>query len=87
MSNAEFGLLFKSVGIMLGQGPNMHKLHVFDEPHKRYNSTTIVSERHKHLIFKMKAPFAHVRFQKEMAARGVYNHSSFNLVGHTAYLQ
>ena len=35
----------------------------------------------------MKAPFAHVRFQKALAERGVYGKFSFNLVGYVTYLQ
>ena len=71
----------------LGQTPNLRKIHVFDEPHKRYNKATGERERHKHLVFKTGNPFAHVKFQKELAARGVYGHFSFNLVGYVAYLR
>ena len=39
------------------------------------------------MVFKVKCAFAHLRFQKELAARGVYGHFSFNLVGYVAYLR
>ena len=87
LSKAEFGQLFKQICMKMGQGPNLVKVHVFDEPHKRYNKTTQQRERHKHLIFKMKNPFAHLRLQKELATHGVYAHFSFNLVGYVAYLR
>lgn len=47
---------------------------------------TETRERHKHVVFKMAAPFAHVRVRKELTAHGVYGHFSFNLVGYKAYL-
>lgn len=87
LSKEEFGLLFKDCCAKVGLAPNICNLHVFDEPHKRYNKRTGVRERHKHLLFKMKMAFAHIRLQKEFAARGVYTHFSFNLVGYVAYLQ
>ena len=46
-----------------------------------------IRERHKHVIFKMGEPFAHVRMQKELAKRGVHGHFSFNLIGYAAYLR
>ena len=87
LSKEQFGVLFKGVCTKMGQGPNIVKLHVFDEPHKRYSQQTGARELHKHLVFKMKTPFAHVRLQKALAAAGVYGHFSFNLVGYVAYLQ
>ena len=80
------GLLFKQVVTKFGLGPNLVKIHVFDEPHKKYNRATGVRERHKHIIFKMKTPFAHLQIQKALAAKGVYGHFSFNLVGYVKYL-
>ena len=87
LSKTDTGLLFKTIVSGCGQGPNLAKLHVFDEPHKRYNRATGVRERHKHIVFKMKTPFAHLRIQKALAAKGVYGHFSFNLVGYIKYLQ
>ena len=87
LSKDALGNLFKDICTKLGQGPNIDKIHVFDEPHKRYNRQTQARERHKHLLFKMKTPFAHLRIQKELAARGVYGHFSFNLVGYVNYLR
>ena len=63
----------------LGQGPNIQKLHVFDEPHKRYNPVTELRERHKHLIFKMASPFAHTKFCRELAGRRNFD-SSLNFL-------
>ena len=80
------GLLFKQMVTKFGLGPNLVKIHVFDEPHKKYNRATGVRERHKHIIFKMKTPFAHLQIQKALAANGVYGHFSFNLVGYVKYL-
>ena len=87
LSKAEVGTLFKDVATRLGQGPNLAKVHVFDEPHKRFNPATTARARHKHIVFKMKAPFAHVRLQRALAERGIYGHFSFNLIGYVAYLQ
>lgn len=67
LTKEEFGLLFKEVCAAVGQAPNLDKLLVFDEPHKRYNKVTGVRERHKHLVFKMKARFAHGSSQKALA--------------------
>ena len=86
LSKKEFGVMFSNVCTKHGQGPNIEKLHVFDEPHKRFNPQSGLRERHKHLVFKMKTVFAHVRLQKELAGRGVYGKFSFNLVGYKAYL-
>lgn len=52
MSKVEAGRIFKDVFAK--------KLHVFDEPHMRYNKQTGVRERHKHFVFNMRMPFAHV---------------------------
>ena len=87
LEKPELGKLFMKVAENVGQGPNLQKVHVFDEPHKRYNPITGQRERHKHVIFKMATAFAHVKFQKELAKRGVYGHFSFNLVGYVAYLR
>lgn len=87
MSKKQFGLLFKAACAKCGQAPNVEKIHVFDEPHKRYNKNTGLRETHKHLIFKMKSGFGHTRLQTELANRGVYGHFSFNLVGYVAYLR
>jgi hypothetical protein len=81
------GRLFREVLAKYGQSANIVKVHVFDEPHKRYNTQTGVRERHKHVIFKMHTSFAHTRIQKELASHGIYGHFSFNLVGYVAYLQ
>ncbi len=87
LSKAECGLLFKNTVTKCGLGPNLVKINVFDEPHKRYNRVTGVRERHKHILFKMKTTFAHLQIQKALAAKGVYGHFSFNLVGYVKYLQ
>ena len=86
MEKPALGELFKDTLLKLGHGPNLVKLHVFDEPHKRYNVTTQERERHRHIIFKMVLPFAHLKVQKALAERGVRGHISFNLVGYLAYL-
>ena len=78
LSREEFGRLFRDVAAKLGHGPKFEKLHVFDEPHKKFNPSPGVRERHKHLVFKVKVAFAHVCFQTELARRGVYGHFSFN---------
>ena len=70
----------------MGHGPSLVRIHVFDEPHKRYNKATQQRERHKHIIFKMKKPFAHLKVQKKLAEVGVHGHFSFNLVGYVAYI-
>jgi hypothetical protein len=87
LSKWELGLMFKNVLLDFGHGPSIMKVHVFDEPHKRYSRATAARERHKHVIFKMKATFAHLQIQKALAAKGVYGHFSFNLVGYVKYLQ
>ena len=87
LSKEEMGTLFKTVGTRLGHGPKFQKIHVFDEPHKRYNRVTGVRERHKHVVFKMVSAFAHVKFQRALQDQGVYGHFSFNFVGYVAYLR
>ena len=74
MEKPALGELFKDTLLKLGHGPNLVKLHVFDEPHKRYNATTQERERHRHIIFKMVLPFAHLKVQKALAERGVRGH-------------
>ena len=86
LSKAELGKLFKTEVVSFGHGPNLTRLHVFDEPHKKYNRANGTRERHKHVIFKMKTGFAHLKIQKALAAKGVYGHFSFNLVGYVQYL-
>ena len=87
LSKGRVGELFMKVAKDIGQSQNLSKLHVFDEPHKRYNKVTGKRERHKHVIFKMMMGFGHVRFQKQLARIGIYGHFSFNLVGYVAYLR
>ena len=81
------GELFRNVIEKVGQAQNLSRLHVFDEPHKRYSPLTGERERRKHVVFKMKTGFGHLRMQRELAKRGVYGHFSFNLVGYVAYLR
>ena len=57
------------------------------EPHKRYNMKTQRRERHKHLVFKMKTTFAHLKIQKALADKGVHGHFSFNLSGYVQHLR
>ena len=87
LSKQAVGELFKNVATMLGHGPNLAHIHVFDEPHKRYSPVTGERERHKHVVFKMKNSFAHVRFGQVLAQRGVHGHFSFRLIGYVAYLR
>ena len=87
MSKEAFGVKFKEVCAKLGEAPNLKNIHVFDEPHKRYNKKTGTRERHKHLIFRMNDPFAHAKIQKELASHGIRGHFSFNLMGYIAYLK
>ena len=86
MSKQELGQLFRQVLVSKSQGHNLQRLHVFDEPHKRYNVKTERRERHKHVVFRMKTPFAHLQIHKALAAKGIHGHFSFNLVGYAAYL-
>ena len=86
MSKQDIGNLFKKSCTKLNQGPNIDKIHVFNEPHKRYNKKTNARERHIHVVFKMKAPFAHLQIQKALASHGVRGNFSFNLPGYIANL-
>ena len=47
-----FGLLFSKLCAKRKLGPSIDKVHVFDEPHKRYSRLTGARERHKHLLSK-----------------------------------
>ena len=87
LTKEQFGRLVNNVCVKRGLGASVAKIHVFDEPHKRYNKATQARERHKHLVFKMGAGFAHLQLRKDLAAHGVYGHFSFNLVGYVAYLR
>ena len=86
-SKEKFGRLFKATLEKFGHAPNIVKIHVFDEKHKRYNRQTGMRERHKHTIFKMRMPFAHFRIQKDLAACGIYGHFSLNVIGYVAHLR
>ena len=66
---------------------NISQLHVFDEPHKKYDKETGHRARHKHFIFKFVRPFAHVRVGHLLAQGGVHGHFSFDSVGYQAYLK
>ena len=87
LQKEEMGLLFKDMCTKMGLGPAILKIHVFDEPHKRYNMQTKKRQRHKHLVFKMASGFAHLKLKKRFMAHGIYGHFSFNLVGYVAYLR
>jgi len=80
-----FGKLFHEILEKHSQRCNVQRLHVFDEPHERYNLTTGRRERRKHLVFKMMFPFAHTRIAADLAMACVYSSFSFNLVH--AYLR
>ena len=86
MSKEALGKLFKAVLTKNKHGASIVKVHVFDEPHKKFNPKTKLRSQHKHVIFKVKAAFAHVKIAKELAAKGVHGHFSFNLHGYAAYL-
>ena len=45
MSKQRFGTVFKEACTKLGEAPNLKNIHVFDEPHKRYNKKTGTRER------------------------------------------
>ena len=87
LEKVEMGLLFKDMCNKMGLGPAILKIHVFDEPHKRYNMQTKKRQRHKHLVFKMASGFAHLKLKKMFMAHGIYGHFSFNLVGYVTYLR
>ena len=87
LTKEEFGLLFKDCFKRHNQLANVARLHVFDEPHQKYNKKTGRRARHKHCVFKCNSTFAHTRICQSLKAKGVHGHFSFNLVGYQAYLQ
>lgn len=87
LSREEAGKLFKSVFAAHGHLPALSRLHVFDEPHQKYNKATGVRARHKHFVFKCSGTFAHKRMAETLCAKGVHGHFSFNLCGYQAYLK
>lgn len=87
LSKKDSGLIFKKVLTHYGHGADLDRIHVFDEPHKRYSPITRTRERHKHIVFRMKDSFAHVRIQKALAQQGMHGQFSFNLIGYVAYLR
>ena len=87
LDKQELGGVFQNVCFSLDQGSNLKKLHVFDEPHKKFDKISGVRARHKHVVFKMGEAFAHVRIQRELAKRGIHGHFSFNLLGYRSYLR
>ena len=87
LSNEEAGKMFLQALGKCNQHSNISRLHVFDEPHKKYDKETGQRARHKHFIFKFVRPFAHVRLGHLLAQGGVHGHFSFNLVGYQAYLK
>lgn len=54
------GALFKKALAKNNQDGNLVRLHVFDEPHKRYHKDGQRRARHKHFLFKMRNTFAFV---------------------------
>ena len=54
------GALFKKALVKNKQEGNLLRLHVFDEPHKRYHKNGQRRARHKHFLFKMRNAFAFV---------------------------
>ena len=58
MSKQQVGEMFKKVVCQVGQLPNLDRLHIFDEPHKKYNPATGQRARHYHIIFRFKSTFA-----------------------------
>ena len=54
------GALFKKALVKNSQDGSLLRLHVFDEPHKRYHKNGPRRARHKHLLFKMRNTFAFV---------------------------
>ncbi|CAK0847823.1 unnamed protein product [Prorocentrum cordatum] len=87
MSKQEVGNAFKKACKKLGQGPNLEKVHVFSEPHKRWKKGTDAREKHMHIVFKFKEPFAHQRLQRELSQQhGIRGRFSFNLTGYADYL-
>ena len=58
LDKAATGELFKKALTKCNQGGNLTRLHVFDEPHKRYHKNGHRRARHKHVPFKMRATFA-----------------------------
>ena len=87
LSKEEAGKVFLQVITKCNQLSNMTRLHVFDEPHRKYDKTTGHRARHKHFIFKFQRPFAHARMAQLLAQAGLHGHFSFNLVGYQAYLR
>ncbi|CAE7436945.1 unnamed protein product, partial [Symbiodinium natans] len=84
----EVGLIFKQAVIKVGFLPKLDRLHVFSEPHKKYNPATNARARHFHIIFRFKTTFAHLQISssKILHSQGIHGHFSFNLVGYHAYL-
>lgn len=54
------GALFRKALAKSNQDGNLLRLHVFDEPHKRYHKNGQRRARHKHFLFKMRNTFAFV---------------------------
>ena len=82
MSKQQVGEMFKKVVCQVGQLPNLDRLHIFDEPHKKYNPATGQRARHYHIIFRFKSTFANLQICKRLKAVGIHVHFSFNLVGY-----
>ena len=87
LTNEEVGRIFLQVVTKCNQHSNLSRLHVFDEPHKKFDKSTGMRARHKHVIFKFQPPFAHVRMGQLLAQDGLHGHFSFNLTGYQAYLR
>ena len=87
MSKESLGQTFKAVLAKHNQFVNLDRLHIFDEPHKKFNAATGLRARHYHIIFRFKAVFAHLQIAKSLREKGIHGHFSFNLVGYQAYLQ
>jgi hypothetical protein len=87
LSKDALGKTFKLALSQANQLVNMDRIHIFGEPHKKYNPSTGLRARHYHIVFRSKVTFAHLQVAKTLRKHGIHGHFSFNLVGYQAYLR
>ena len=71
VSKETLGQTFKAVLAKHNQLVNLDRLHIFDEPHKKFNAATGLRARHYHIIFRFKAVFAHLQIAKSLREKGL----------------
>lgn len=87
LTREEFGMAILKEFKQKGMASSLKHIVVVDEPHKKFNPSGDVRERHKHAVVFNQGGFAHEGVRKELSKKGIAGFWTFNLVtGFAAYL-